>query len=610
MRLPVLVLLATALMFSACGPKDGEEPETPLEYGFEKTEEYACGESFILDALLDICNRYATCTKTVDRCWRVTQELFAGTTLRDVENAPATYWNSFGGRGELMAESSLCMLKELARNGGVKNQATARLFEIFPVSVKQKLGFLKYDPMARTMDGYQDVNICLPIVGCFTAKESTFHAELKQRSPARPRDLSCGNFPIEDSFALRMTAETSKLAINIKVPDININTPYGPIVVKPMIDYYSDLHAILFPILGETYANVDDEHQTIHLHDVYGRIPGVGLEVNPKDLTPSGAPLNTGWSSQLGLGGRQPNPNTPQWKKSEDPFRPDFDQQRARNDIERQPTIGAKAEVKVTYRPPLPAALTDGDPMTTIFEVMAKPLIRAHYSSQFNIFFNEFTSDLRDAGSSLLMSSALMASHASAYASFEIEAGIDLFIKFTSRFFTKEIVNIKPRVNLIIAQNGDKDEKTVGAATTQYDPRFSPTPLLDGFTTNASGAQRNPTDYVKECVKRPEPEQPKPVAEFVPGNPDILEHTEFPCNICVGHEAVSEGNTFAEAYSTLVYPSVTGPLNWTCNEYHAGCFDMCAFDPATNALTVTRTALTLGVRGMPRNVACNENPPR
>lgn len=604
----VILMLPLILGFSCCDPEGGEEEETPLEYGFESRETYDCGESLILDAFLKVCNRYGECTKT-ESCARVTQELFAGTTLQAVSEPRSTYWNEFGGRGELMAESALCMLKQLA-NGGVTNEATARLFEVFPVTVKQKLGFLHFDPAGRLMDGYQTVSICLPIVGCFDAKESAFHAVLKQRSPAHPLGQSCGNFPVEDSFALQVTAEDMAQTLTVKIPDIRINTPYGPIYVKPRFDYYSDMHMILFPLTGHTYTRVDAEHQELHLHDVYGRIPGVNLSVTPKDVTPAGQPDNTGWMSHLALGSRQPDALSPQWLADPDhPVRPDFDLRLARNDLERKPVAGGKAEVLVTYRPPLPAALTEA-PMKTDLEIMVRPTVRANFASQFDLFFNELTNSLRDSGNSLKMASALMLSNAEAHASFDIEAGIDIFMEFRSRYFTTKILDEKPRVRLVIASNGDVSSALVGAASSQHDPRFSAEPLLDGFTTPSSGAQRSPTQYVKDCVAQPIPDQPKPVAEHTPGNADILEHTQFPCNICVGHEAQSEGNTYVQAYSTLVYPSANGgPTNWTCNQYHAGCFDMCEYDSVSGLLTVTRTAVGMGLRGQPRNLACNENPP-
>lgn len=608
--LVALFLSMFCAAFSGCDPSE-EEAETPLEYGFETRTNFACEKAPILDALLQVCNAYASCTMN-QSCANVTQELFAGTTLETVAVPKETYWNEFGGRGQLMAESSLCMLKELANGDGVVNQADAKLFGAFPVSVKQKVGFLHFDPDARLMDGYQTVSICLPIAGCFDAKEASFRGELKQRSPAHPLDKSCGNFPVEDSWALRFTTEDLAQSLSVIIPDIDVNTPYGPIKVKPRFDYYSDLHMIQFPHPNDTYARLSTDHNEVHLHDVYGRIPGVNLSIAPLDTTPSGVPFDTGWMSQLAVGSRQTNPNAPLWTRDPDhPTRPDFDLSQARSELERKPVAGGKAEVEVSYSPPLPSVLTDGDPIKTDLTVKVTPVVIANFASQFDVFFNELTNSLRDAGPTLMVSATQMLARAEAYASFEVTAGLDIFMEFESSFGNITVIDEHPKTHLILTANGSADQKTVGTASSTYDPRYNAEPALNDYQDLSNGAQRNPTQFVKECVAKPVADQPKPVATMAPGNSDILEYTQFPCNICVGHEAIAKGNDVAAAYSTIVYPSANGgPANWTCNEYHTGCFDMCDFDTATHQLTIARTAISMGLRGLPRNIACNENPPK
>lgn len=599
-----LILAVSGIM--ACDPTPGDSPEaeTPLEYGFPTTTGFACSNSNILDALVKVCNLFADCSKT-EVCNRTTQELFAGVTLNSVANPSSTYWNEFGGRGEVIANASLCMLKELSK-GSVTNEATAKLFEIFPVKVKQTLGFLHFDPVARSMDGYQTVSICLPLVGCFDAKEQSFGAIVKKRSPAHPLNQSCGNFPVKDSYALQLTAEQSSQTLNAKVPDIKVSTPYGPIIVKPEFNYYSDLHAILFP-LSDTYARYFKDRSEMHLFDTYGRIPGTSTSVAPRQTTPAGAPYDTGWISQVGLGSRQPDPSSELWVRDPDyPVRPDFDLSRARSELERKPVAGMEALAKITYTPPLPEILNKA-PLTTTLDIFVTPTVSARFASQFDLFFNEFTNSLMDAGNTLRISAIQMESRADANAAFTVEAGLNLNIKFNA-LFTKTIVDTHPKTKLTIASNNDSQQKNVGSSQSGYDPRFDSKVQLDSFSTAASGAQNSATSYVNDCVAKPVPDQPKPVATFTPGDGSILSHTQYPCNICVGHETQIEGNTVVEKFSTLVTPTPSGPTSWTCDEYHSGCFDMCSFDADSGSLTVTKTAVQMGLRGMPRNLACDEKP--
>lgn len=602
----ILVLVLATCGILACETDTGSStaPDTTLEYGFPKNTGFACSNANILDALVKVCNYFASCSKT-EICNRTTQELFAGVTLKSVTNPASTYWNEFGGRGEVIANASLCMLKELSK-GSVTNEATAKLFEVFPVKVKQTLGFLHYDAIARRMDGYQTVSICLPLVGCFDAKEQTFGAVIKKRSPAHPLNQSCGNFPVKDAYALQVTAEESEQTLNAKVPDINISTPYGPIVVQPEFKYYSDLHAILFP-LDDTYAQYYPERNVMRIYDTYGRIPGTSTSVAPRRLTPAGAPYDTGWISQIGLGSRQPDPASELWARDPDyPFRPDFDLSKARSEKERKPVAGMEALAKITYTPPLPEVLNEA-PLKTTLDLFVTPVVSARFASQFDIFFNEFTNSLMDVGNTLRISAIQMESRADANAAFAVEAGLNLNIKFTA-FLTKTLVDTHPKTKFTIASNNDAQQKNVGNAQSGSDPRFDSTVQLQSYSSSASGAQNSPTPYVNDCVAQPVPDQPKPVATFTPGDPSILKHTQYPCNICVGHEAHTEGSTYVSKFSTLVTPTAGGPKDWSCNEYHSGCFDMCSFNAETGSLTITKTAIQMGLRGMPRNLACNEKP--
>jgi len=610
-----LIFVSTALLAVSCGPDDGSEPETQLEYGFEERTPLACESSLILDALMKVCNYYAQCDRK-EVCSRVTQELFTGTTLQSVSNPSATYWNEFGGRGALMSDAGICMLKELSKKK-VTNEATAKLLNLFPVTVKQTLGFLHYDTAAKSMDGYQTVNVCLPMIGCFDARQQAFSAAIKRRSPAHPEGKSCGNFPVQDSYGMRITAEEKEQNLTAKIDDIKVSTPYGPIIVRPEFRYSGELKSRFFPITGDTYTSFDTEHHEVHFHDIYGRIPGVNISVAPKDTTPSGIPTDTGWMSQIGLGSRQANDNSPLWKRDPDaPRRPDFDLSQARSAEERNPVVKFEALATISYKPPLPKILTES-PIFADLGVFAIPRVRAQYVTQFDVFFNEFTASLRDAGPALELSSAQMLTRAGAYAAFEIEAGLDLLIKFTS-IIKRTLVDTHPRVKFVIAANEDKGhDELVGYASSGADPRSGTPPKLDTYASSGSGAQRSATDFVASCVATPEPDQPKPESSFIPGSADILEMTQFPCNICVAHGAESDSAASASAFSTLVHPSISptaGPRDWSCNQYHSGCFDMCNYDPATGQLAVTKTAVQMSLRGGTPSgdtgYACGENPPR
>ena len=90
-------------------------------------------------------------------------------------------WPGLGGRGELAGKAALCLLRDLGvfhGGDGIRNLAEVDLGVLGKAGVTQRVGLEKFDPVARTMQGFHGVSVCMPVFGCVDDQTQSFTAEL------------------------------------------------------------------------------------------------------------------------------------------------------------------------------------------------------------------------------------------------------------------------------------------------------------------------------------------------------------------------------------------------------------------------------------------------
>src|SRR5437867_393050 len=127
------------------------------------------GGSFagILDQICSIAPT-GDCSSRCGCCQNESPEPFAGVTFGPPTGSPAS-WPGLGGRGRLAGESELCLLRDLGKipGGGILNAPNSiSLGPLGEVKVKQRVGFVGFDPVGKTMQGFHSVSICVPPFGC------------------------------------------------------------------------------------------------------------------------------------------------------------------------------------------------------------------------------------------------------------------------------------------------------------------------------------------------------------------------------------------------------------------------------------------------------------
>jgi hypothetical protein len=130
------------------------------------------------------------------------------------------------------------------------------------------------------------------------------------------------------------------------------------------------------------------------VQDSYGR-SGVPFVLNVESHLPPSqggdAPRASGWSSQLGLGGRDGGLNAQICPPagSNVPLRPDFDFGKARSQLEGVPAASFVAKAPVRFEPPNPKAFLPASVQSILWSielwVEVTPTFIADYASQFGL---------------------------------------------------------------------------------------------------------------------------------------------------------------------------------------------------------------------------------
>lgn len=625
-------------VFQGCFLDAGLEP---LEDGQQLYASTPCdtGTDDLLLVLDEICDllQGSPCLSTSATCGRRAQEIFTGVSLFPSVTQPAS-WNHFGGRGEIMGQAGLCILKDLA-NGPHTNAAGVDI-GIGHVSIDQKVAFRAFDVGQQSVRLQQTLDFCVPVFGCLTGVGQEILVRLAASCPAHPVGRSCGSYPVRAAHALDVLANESARYLGLEAPVITVVTPYGPVNVRPQIQFWSKLGTVLSPfgtsaLKDQTPGPLDYRvldpvtDPFIDLYDWYGRIPGVLFSSQPWSIS-----SNVGWDSQAGFGSRDARPWTSAWSPAgaPNPARPDHDLGSARSDGEKEANVHVRAEAEISYSPTeiLPSWLK-GSGIDLSFKIWIEPKADAAVAGQLGVFASEgfryrLDNDL-DQYTQLVVRDG-----ASAAGSFVVDAGMDLvaYVDLPSPFDDITLVDVHPDFSIPVTKGADDSridgtwrEARAGSASQPSGP-----PAFDGPIRTFHGDVDGPT-FVAECLAEPVPEQPKDPPSFTPGDPDVLNRDLlFPCDICVGvgmhdidmcvpnpghglaectqgprcHPALVEAGickdlSYHSTPSTAVlYPATTNPLpagkHWECDGHHkSGCLDLCAFDQVTGALTVVKSAV-------------------
>jgi hypothetical protein len=624
----------------------------PLETTGSSVGPVACTSSIddLAGILEDLCKALqggASCPSAAPSCARRAQELFTGVTLFPSTVEPPK-WNNFGGRGELMAHAALCLLKDLAK-GGHTNAASAS-FGGFGVEVQQRVGFVRFDRAQKLVEGFHHIDLCVPIFGCLTGVGQPFLAQVRTSCPAHPVGQSCGTFPIRAAWALDVAAPEVTRYLPLVAPAITVLTPYGPISVKPSIEFRQHLTGSVSPygssvVKDETHAAVDQEEvggpflaRRARFFDRYGRIPGVIASSTFGNL------VDAGWDSQLGLGSRDARAGTNVWTPGAvpNPQRPDHDLGLARSTAENEASTQVTASADIKYSPTdlLPAALRASG-VDLSFEVYVTPRLDARVAAQLAFLVSEGWARPQDVGQSPIRHTQLyIRDGAEAGGSFIIIAGFNLKASIDLGFPIGSITLADLHRNLSVPLAGDCRSSTGGAcgspaawrnAHAASDTAPPGVPAFDGPVRTFHGDVEGQA-FLAQCLAEDVPEQAPPEPSFMPSSAtSLVEDLVQPCNLCVSvqdhhvHQcAPNPGHTAAECpadgagncvgpgvalgacrnvdfdsngAAQLVLPSNLNPLpadkHWRCNAaYSAGCLDLCIRN-SSGLWVVTKSAVDL-----------------
>ncbi len=573
-----ITLVATALVLG--GAKCGEDPpdddsKTPLARGRAVETDGGCDTGVASDAIALVLEWLGGNVDAESSCGTYEREIATGVTL-DATDVPlvGSGWPGLGGRGEVMADAAVCMLADLRHDPGMSTTVTSPTVwtEFGPVSVEQTIGYLDWDPAAKRFDGYQNVAVCSPVLGCLDATRQEFHATVRESDPAYPDGIMVGDYPVDGSYSVDVTAEESATTFSASLPPITVVTPYGPIDVTPELDYDTNLDTIATPF----GSNADAWHQMFgdfrtELDDVYGR--------SSTPLVSSLTGVQGGWASQLGLGGRDGRPSAELWALDTTqafPLRHDLDMTLARSASERASVVHFGAGVSIKYAPldVLPSSLLSS-PFVVDFYIEVEPRLDAYYASQLELLSREGHRMPGDVGDGLTSMSEVFLGHGvSAAAEAHIDITVHLVIDLDLPLVGGNIVNIDEKIPIELGSGHETASGHTAVARSSSYPHSVPS--LDYVETIGNGSV-DESSFLDSCFAQDPPPAPIPDLHHDPGSGDAIATGLYPCNICV-YEQGAPGTT-ASAQALTLFPY--SMPSWQCRAGSNGCFDLCRFDPTT-----------------------------
>ena len=604
-----IVSCVAVLLASGCQTSSDPAANTPLARGDPVITPQDC-DSFslvdVIDLLVSVLG--GSVEQTGPSCQTYTREISAGVTLDDA-NMPDAEWNELGGPGEIMADTAVCLLKELHKAPVISTASAST--PVGNVSIKQQIGYLDFDPVAKKFEGYQTIYICAPMIGCVDADRQIFTARVKTTSPANPSGMKAGDYPIAEAYALEVSAEESSMFFKATFPPIVVLTPYGTIEVSPKVNFSNGMHVIATPFDGkpEVYSKVFGNGR-LRLDDVYGR--------NAPVLVTS---LNTqpgGWVSQLGLGARDGTPDGMIWApdlSATFPERYDLDLMQARSALERTPNVSFGGGAKVTYSPTdiLPNYIREL-PFDIDFSLSVEPRFDAQYAAQLHMLMRDAWQRAGDVGAGgPPTETQLYVGHGvQATGDFHVVVTFKLIITAQLSFFTKKIVDINETEDIPLGKSSAFAPQDEGLRYAQAAAGGAPPtpPSLDRLKPFDGTFVSSPlvADYFSDCFKTTPPKQTIPPPAKQDGDPADLTPDMFPCNICICHDGVLQDDLSSSDYGNgwdtldpgcallerVDQGSVPDDLRWTCGDVPKadnGCFDLCTWSPTDGFTAVAKSAV-------------------
>ena len=587
-----VMMVGTATLLggaSSCDPDEGAEPDpdadTPLAHGHaQRVDDPSCNQGSLAEDAIALVTDWLGGSVTVDRgCGTYTREIATGVVLGEPDVAPGEkpYWKGLGGRGELMADAAVCMLADLGNHPDQAVTSTSPpVWTAFgPVYVEQTIGYVDWEPDARRFDGYQNVSVCAPLLGCLDATRQAFRATVRESDPVEPWGLMSGDYPIVASYSVELWSEESSYSVDATLPPIVVVTPYGPVSVEPQLHYGTQLEVIDSPFDGQAHdahAMFFDWYWT-QLDDTYGRAG--------TPLVTSLVGLEGGWASQLGLGGRDGRPTATIWAPDPAdavPHRYDLDLALPRSAHEREPVVSFGAGADIRYSPTdlLPSSFLSS-PFDVSFYISVKPQLDAYYASQLEILSREGKRNSLDLGDhDTTRSEVFLARGVTASAEANIDVTVHLSVTVWTPWGDEDVIDIHEVVTIPLG-GGEASSELPGPAFARSGSRPNGPAGLSYAQTWASGAV-DEASFIDDCYAQdPEP-APVPPAQHHPGSPD-LDPGLYPCNICVVQNSVATDDVDVPADLTTLFPY--GEPTWSCRQHSNGCFDLCRFDSTTGQFT-------------------------
>ncbi|MEZ4359538.1 MAG: VCBS repeat-containing protein [Kofleriaceae bacterium] len=542
-------------------------PPSPLELGEAEYASVACSAlpSDVEKALDELCAALPWCSRQPTSCRRTTRELAAGTSVYRDHSA----WNRFGGHGEQLANAALCLLKDLDQ-GSIPLSGEAGV-----VSGSQRIGFSAYDADTRSVTGYQNVELCAPLLGCLRTPAMTFTATVRKSNPANPGGTTAGSRVTRDAYGLEVSSDEANQVLFLQPQAIPIHTPYGDVTISPDMTYQSNYRTIEQP---GGLARKDDflGLGAIWFQDLYGRYPGVQF------IDAAGATANTGWWSQLSFGSRDARPSGSVWNGSG--VRPDMDLSTARWGGERLATHDLKSTLDVRYSPMnlLPSFLNSWPLHVKKFEIYSTVVLQARASGQLALGLGQGTSWNPD--HERQRSSAQLRQGFSVAQDLSVKVGFILQMEFDTGFLGwVDLPSIDADTTIPIDLKDDLKQGPAAVADVRAEP--SGPIYYDQIRTlhNTLLDDQQSAAFLGRCLASPSSSAPLPPATYTaPSEPWNLS-VPYACNLCAGVGPTEHNNPVG--YGLVCPPGQPCPVtarapdagaSWTCDLGAIGCYDICS----------------------------------
>jgi cysteine-rich repeat protein len=604
-----------------------------------------CGTGGFTALIDQICSLAPTgdCSSRCGCCRSEEAEPFAGVTFGPPLSA-TPQWPGLGGRGELAGETELCLLRDLGKlpgGGFVNAPGSISLGPLGEAKIAQRVGFAGFDPVGRTMQGFHSVSLCVPPFGCVDDQVQDFTATLLD-SPAAA-GLRCGDYPFAGAYGLQIDTSDTEHRLDVDLPAIEVFTPYGSVSATPKFHYETALKS------GFPEDVNEDREQHCHefgssLYPLTGRDDGAAALNFMCALLPR-PPYQPGFGGigQIGLGGRDANPDNP--ISTPGTPRPDLDLRTARTADEKMPVgaVGASVDFKYDVAGLIPAKFRT-DPFSLTANVFVKPAIDSRFASQFQVYGSDAAYQVVEPVLDCHTlpyhrAHVVLQSRADSFVSFRIDAGFNLVLELAHDFgFGTISVTVLERRSKFDVVPPIKDGTSTDGPAAQATFVDAPQPAFDSLTSFSAGPVADPATFLSECFNTPPPAgQTPPKPSFTPDDPrKFTSVLEFPCNLCLGWggltvacgpkqgfpadyhcdfaDGVCSDPTGAHGCTTYPVPAdllPSGSANtvdvlfpavqdlagkqWICDApQKSGCMDLCTYDPtAAQPLKVVRSAVDL-----------------